>query len=44
MFEFELNDEQRCCAQWCVIFNAEIKPIASKIDEEEHIPESLLRK
>jgi alkylation response protein AidB-like acyl-CoA dehydrogenase len=45
MFEFELNDEQKMLRTMVRDFcNAEIKPIASQIDEEEHIPESLMKK
>jgi alkylation response protein AidB-like acyl-CoA dehydrogenase len=45
MFEFELSEEQRMLRDMTRDFvNAEIKPVAQKIDEEECIPPDLIRK
>jgi alkylation response protein AidB-like acyl-CoA dehydrogenase len=45
MFEFEFTEEQNMLREMVRDFvNAEIKPIAQKIDEEERIPPELLRK
>lgn len=45
MFEFELTEEQRMLRDMTRDFvNAEIKPIAQKIDEEECIPPEVIRK
>jgi len=45
MFEFEFTEEQKMLREMVRDFvNAEIKPIAQKIDEEERIPPELLRK
>jgi alkylation response protein AidB-like acyl-CoA dehydrogenase len=45
MFEFEFTEEQKMLREMVRDFvNAELKPIAAKIDEEEKIPESLIQK
>ena len=45
MIEFELTEEQKMLRETARDFcNAEIKPIARKIDEEEHIPDDLIKK
>ncbi len=45
MIEFEFTEEQKMLRETVREFtNAEIKPIAQKIDEEEHIPEELIKK
>lgn len=45
MFEFEFTEEQRMLRDMVRDFvNAEVKPIAQKIDEEEKIPSELIRK
>ncbi len=45
MIEFEFTEEQKMLRETVREFtNAEIKPIARKIDEEEHIPEELIKK
>jgi alkylation response protein AidB-like acyl-CoA dehydrogenase len=45
MFEFELNEEQKMLREMVRDFtNAEIKPMARRIDEEERIPPELMQK
>lgn len=45
MYDFELTDEQKMLRQMVREFtNAEIKPIARRIDEEERIPVELINK
>ncbi len=45
MIEFEFTEEQKMLRETIREFtNAEIKPIAHKIDEEEHIPKELIAK
>lgn len=45
MFEFEFTEEQRMLRDMVRDFvNAEVKPLAQKIDEEECIPPELIRK
>ncbi|MFH0991836.1 MAG: acyl-CoA dehydrogenase family protein [bacterium] len=45
MFEFEFSEEQTMLRQMVRDFtNAEIKPIAQKIDEDEEIPKELIQK
>ncbi|MGD0338300.1 MAG: acyl-CoA dehydrogenase family protein [Bacteroidota bacterium] len=45
MIEFEFTEEQKMLRETVREFtNAEIKPIAQKIDEEEHIPAELIKK
>jgi alkylation response protein AidB-like acyl-CoA dehydrogenase len=45
MYDFELNEEQKMLRDTVRDFvNAELKPIAHKIDEEEEIPRSLIDK
>ena len=45
MIEFEFTEDQKMLRDTVREFvNAEIKPIANKIDEEEHIPEQLIKK
>lgn len=45
MIEFEFTEEQKMLRETVREFtNAEIKPIAHNIDEEEHIPEQLIAK
>ncbi len=45
MIDFELTEEQKMLRESVKEFvNAEIKPIAQKIDEDEHIPEDLIKK
>ena len=45
MFEFELSEEQKMLREMVRDFtNAEIKPLARRIDEEERIPPELMQK
>ncbi len=45
MIEFEFTEEQKMLRETARDFcNAEIKPIAKKIDEDEHIPQDLIKK
>src|SRR5512140_1620602 len=45
MFEFEFTDEQKMLRDMVRDFvNAEVKPVAHKIDEDECIPPELIRK
>jgi alkylation response protein AidB-like acyl-CoA dehydrogenase len=45
MFQFEFTEEQKMLRDMARDFvNSEVKPIAQQIDEEEQIPQSLIRK